>query len=338
MSMDINSMIDMNFKQKVRDTFGATGDAWLQRLPAIVTKYADLWKINLIRTVVNLSHNFIMYATDAHNVKVILKIGIPSKSLESEIIALIAYDGNGCVKLLEYDLDDGVMLLEDAEMGMNLSELTLSGRDEEAVRIVVEIIEKLNLKNSPATVPATIAAHQNNQNSKRADVTNLASFAQVEDWLHGFKELHMHLVSEKTDGLFSVEIAERAEKEYCQLLSSSNKRVLLHGDLHHSNILWGKRGPWVAIDPKGVWGDPVFEVAAFTRNPVHDLLDLGGHNLKMLTKRRIELFSRYLSMDTNRIWSVSFAQAVLAGWWYYQDHKQACSTWNKMAEVFLAIE
>ena len=42
------------------------------------------------------------------------------------------------------------------------------------------------------------------------------------------------------------------------LLKSTTKEVLLHGDLHHDNIL--KNGDnWLVIDPKGFIGDPAFE-------------------------------------------------------------------------------
>jgi streptomycin 6-kinase len=40
----------------------------------------------------------------------------------------------------------------------------------------------------------------------------------------------------------------------------------LHGDLHHENVLSSPRG-WLAIDPKGIWGDPAYEAANAFRNP-----------------------------------------------------------------------
>lgn len=42
---------------------------------------------------------------------------------------------------------------------------------------------------------------------------------------------------------------------------------LLHGDLHHHNLLKGPEG-WVAVDPKPLVGDREFDVAAFLWNPV----------------------------------------------------------------------
>ncbi len=38
------------------------------------------------------------------------------------------------------------------------------------------------------------------------------------------------------------------------------------GDLHHENILAAERAPWLAIDPKGVIGEPAYEMGALLRN------------------------------------------------------------------------
>ena len=51
-----------------------------------------------------------------------------------------------------------------------------------------------------------------------------------------------------------------------RLLDSAPAPGVLHGDLHHDNVLKGPRG-WCAIDPKGLWGDPVFDLANCFRNP-----------------------------------------------------------------------
>ncbi len=40
----------------------------------------------------------------------------------------------------------------------------------------------------------------------------------------------------------------------------------LHGDLHHGNVLLSSRG-WLAIDPKGLWGAPAYDLANALCNP-----------------------------------------------------------------------
>lgn len=53
--------------------------------------------------------------------------------------------------------------------------------------------------------------------------------------------------------------------EHC--CSSAPTRALLHGDLHHGNILAAQREPWLAVNPKGVIGEPAYEAAALVRSP-----------------------------------------------------------------------
>jgi len=61
------------------------------------------------------------------------------------------------------------------------------------------------------------------------------------------------------------------------------EHVLLHGDLHHHNLLRGF-DRWVAVDPKPLIGEREFDVAAFLWNP----LDLWP--TPELTERRIAAF------------------------------------------------
>ncbi|EAR51022.1 streptomycin phosphotransferase, streptomycin-resistance [Oceanicola granulosus HTCC2516] len=53
-----------------------------------------------------------------------------------------------------------------------------------------------------------------------------------------------------------------------ELLATTEREVPLHGDLHHDNVMLADDAPaWVAIDPKGVLGDPAYEAANLFLNP-----------------------------------------------------------------------
>jgi streptomycin 6-kinase len=96
-----------------------------------------------------------------------------------------------------------------------------------------------------------------------------------------------------------------------------DRPVLLHGDLHHWNILSARRSSWLAIDPKGVVGEPAYETGAWIRNPFPDLLR--WQNAREVIVRRIDQFANELALDRDRIQSWSFYQAVLAAWWSYEE-------------------
>lgn len=109
--------------------------------------------------------------------------------------------------------------------------------------------------------------------------------------------------------------------------------VVLHGDLHHENILAAERRPWLAIDPKGVVGEPAYEVGAFLRNPTSRLLD--ASRPQDVIARRVDLLSERLGLDRQRLLAFGFAQLVLAAWWMYEDHGDG---WQPAIALAEAIE
>ena len=123
-------------------------------------------------------------------------------------------------------------------------------------------------------------------------------------------------------------MAERAEAIYASLLKEDPERILLHGDLHHGNLLLDESRGWIIIDPKGVVGPPVYESGAMLRNPP------GVHlrqKLDAMMSARVELISEVLGDDPEMITAWAFAQAVLSVLWSMEDSQPG---WE--AEVALA--
>ncbi len=111
--------------------------------------------------------------------------------------------------------------------------------------------------------------------------------------------------------------------------------VLLHGDLHHDNILAAEREPWLAIDPKGIVGEPAYEVGALLRNPLPGLL--ARPEPGRVLARRIEQLAAELGFDRARIRGWALAQAVLSAWWSYEDHGDGWRETIACAELLAAI-
>ena len=86
--------------------------------------------------------------------------------------------------------------------------------------------------------------------------------------------------------------------------------VVLHGDLHHFNIRSAQRQPWLAIDPKGILGEPAYETGAFIRNPMPDIFY--APDLPKLLTSRISRFADELDFDIARVYGWSPARAVLS--------------------------
>jgi len=90
----------------------------------------------------------------------------------------------------------------------------------------------------------------------------------------------------------------RASGIALKLFDRPSAQIPLHGDLHHDNILSSDRG-WLAIDPIGLLGDPLYDLANVFRHPagmpdlvkdprrIHALVDafaarLGYHRKRLL--------------------------------------------------------
>src|SRR5207253_4768706 len=75
---------------------------------------------------------------------------------------------------------------------------------------------------------------------------------QLETWFAAY-DRNRQVLSRGVAG-FPPELFQRADSLRAELLSATDNRVLLHGDLHHFNILRSDRSEWLAIDPKGLVG------------------------------------------------------------------------------------
>jgi streptomycin 6-kinase len=96
-----------------------------------------------------------------------------------------------------------------------------------------------------------------------------------------------------------------------ELLASTESPTVLHGDLHHFNVLRAQRGDWLCIDPKGLVGDRCFDVCQFFRNPRAVLPEVNA--------RRLDVFCAELGLDRARTKDWCLVHAVLDACWDFED-------------------
>ena len=135
-----------------------------------------------------------------------------------------------------YESETGAVLLERLEPGEELADLVKQGKDEDATKILAEVIAKLANHEAPAVCPS------------------------VADWGRGFDRY-----LQSGDEQIPHEVVQKARELYQALESSQRNTMLLHGDLQHYNVLFDKERGWIVIDPKGVTGELEYELAALLR-------------------------------------------------------------------------
>jgi streptomycin 6-kinase len=110
-------------------------------------------------------------------------------------------------------------------------------------------------------------------------------------------------------GSIDASLIQHAGTLYRDLAASQGTRVLLHGDLHHQNVLLDHLRGWIAIDPKGVVGEPAYEFGAALRNLA------GG----AVIDRWSRVIAERSGLDRSRIMGWAFSQAILAAIWSVED-------------------
>lgn len=298
------------FVRTVQSTWGESGRQWLDALPALLEDCAERWSLTLAPPFPNLSFNYVALAIAADGMKMVLKAGVPSRDLQHEAAALRFFDGQGSVRLLDADPEAGILLLERLRPGIVLTSLTDEDHDDEATAIAASVMQAL-------WRPAPL--HHD--------------FPTVADWGQGFARLRARF--DGGSGPLPVALVAEAEALFVELLASSAPPVLLHGDLHHDNILSAERNPWLAIDPKGVVGEPAYEVGALLRNlwqDRHAHTDSGR-----LLERRARRLSKELGLDLERVRGWAVAQAVLSALWTVEDNGDDWAATIAVAELLAAI-
>jgi streptomycin 6-kinase len=287
------------------------GAAWLERLPALIDDCAQRWSLTM-QPPYSLSYNYVAPATRADGTPVVLKVGFPSDEIPEQIPALRHYAGHGMAQLLEADSEWGAFVLERLLPGTTLVQVA---DDEQATAIAAEVMRQI--WRGPGGGPPPVFP-----------------FPSIADWAQGMQRMRVHFRG--GTGPFPRALVEEAESLFVELLASQAAPVLLHGDLHHDNILSAARAPWLAIDPKGVVGEPAYEVGALLRNWQPTLFAMPDP--ARATARRVDQLAEALGFDRARVRGWGLAQAVLSAWWTVEDSGYGWEPTIAVAELLAAVK
>jgi streptomycin 6-kinase len=114
-------------------------------------------------------------------------------------------------------------------------------------------------------------------------------------------------------------ILARAAAAAHTLLDAPRDVVVLHGDLHHGNVLDG--GPargWLAIDPKGLLGERAFDFANVLCNPDAAIALAPGR-----VARQVTVIAAAARLDRERMLEWVLAYAGLSAAWTLDDGDDA---------------
>ncbi|WP_137113312.1 aminoglycoside phosphotransferase family protein [Mesorhizobium sp. GR13] len=206
------------------------------------------------------------------------------------------WDGDGAAQVFERS--ETALLMERATSERSLSDMARNGDDDAACRILCATAARLHRERGkplPELVPLNV-------------------------W---FRELEP--VAATRGGILA-----RCLDTARMLLADPRETVVLHGDLHHENVLdFGQRG-WLAIDPHGLVGERGFDFANIFTNP-----DLSDPSRPVATHpgcfmRRVAVVADAGRMDRTRLLRWILAWTGLSAAWFLTDE-------DPLAEIDLTI-
>ncbi|MEM1142174.1 MAG: aminoglycoside phosphotransferase family protein [Pseudomonadota bacterium] len=263
-----------------------------------IERLVELWQLADVVPLTNLSVNFLANAI-RDGQRVVLKIGREEKAIHRESSWLTHYGQHTSrvvVPVLERDGHDAY-LMPRLDPGISVDRIP----DDTATEIIGSCINSLT--ESSTTIPLE------------------PSYPNLREWF---------TLLEHTSEASRRKLCKRIDRAYglfCELVHASESR-LLHGDLHHYNLL-NDNNCWIVTDPKGVIGDPSHECAAMLRNALGSLHGAVSRGVR----RRVDQLASITGFEASRIAAWGYAQNVLSCAWALEE-----DPYTDVSEVLVVVD
>lgn len=272
-------------------SLGIKGEHWLWNLGEVIQLLEHKWKIRTCKSLNGGTEAFVAEVSTEDGGKAILKLTMPpvegNTVFEQEIVALKITNGDGYVRLLNYDMDHRAVLLE--KLGSPLKDVGYSM--ETQIEIICNTLKKSWRKSIPKDHKL--------QSSK--DIINWFSNFIPEIWTELNSPCSRQLIDKAL-----VFLESRLSK------SSKETSVLVHGDAHSGNILQDDKKPqpsFKLIDPDGLVNEPAYDLGVLMREWLDDL----SNNPLENGRKRCLLLSEITGVNTQAIWEWGFIQSISTG-------------------------
>ena len=277
--------IPQYFKEKAIRQFGDRGPAWVGSLPRILHECISRWELSDLHVISDLSINFLCNATSPHG-EVVLKISGPHSERLTEMVALKLYNGRNACRCIETDAELGAMLLERITPGDCLRQAV---PEDEQLRIGSRMVRDL-----PIPIDGDV------------------SLPLYSDWIHAAYRTVKERYKPSECFKRSMSVAARL---FTEIPNEHERPFLLHGDLHHDNILLDADGSWKVIDPQGVIGPPLMECGRFIQNHA---VDEENHLDMEKAASTVEYMATVLGESKRSVWIAFLVLHVLSFCWGFE--------------------
>ncbi|MBH5335872.1 hydroxyurea phosphotransferase [Streptomyces pactum] len=270
----------------------AGGPEWIAALPELITEFLERWDLRPDGAPAHGHAALVLPVTGKDGTPAAVKFQQVTEETAGEAAGLRAWAGQGAVRLLDHDPASGTMLLERLDARRSLASVP---DDQAALLKLAELMARLTGTPAP---------------------DGLRTLAGITDAL-----------LDEVPGL----LERVADADHRRLLESCLAAVrevrgepgdrLLHWDLHYENVLaplpGSGRGPWLAIDPKPLAGDPGFELLPALYNRWDDVLATG--DTARAVRRRFDLLTEITGQERQRALRWTLARVLENAAWELRD-------------------
>jgi streptomycin 6-kinase len=218
-----------------------------------------------------------------HGSAAMLKIALCDEERRGGLL-MVWWNGKGAARVLAHTAD--AILMERAEGGPSLAESARNGADDEASLTMCRVLERLHAQRHRP----------------------FAALIPLTEWFGALEP-----AAERHGGIFRV-----AAETAADLFATQRDVVVLHGDVHHGNVLrFGSRG-WLAIDPKGLIGERGFDYANIFCNPDSETAAVPGR-----LARQARVVAEAAALEHSRLLAWILAWAGLSAAFSLEDGASA---------------
>lgn len=270
------------FIANIQATYKEVGKKWLEQLSSHVAQLAKLWDFRLIRELPALSYSYVaLVELNTTKEQVIFKMAPPGSNIITEAKWLMAFH-HRVPRIFKIDEEQHAFLMEHLRPGKSVKAVVKSGEDDKATRIICQTILELHRDQPP-----------------------FSSYKHLIELIPDLSQLK---------GSIDNRLLSKAQSLFADLSCEPSNDVLLHGDLHHDNIL-SSGSSWKVIDPHGYIGDAVAEVGPMIHNPFDCFPE---EPFKKVIDSRLKILCEMLPYDPKRIQAWAFCITVLSAAWDFE--------------------
>lgn len=268
------------------------GQQFYEKLTNDLVTYSIKWELEVLQFIDYYSVNCIFICRSKKYGDAILKIGTPCKEVFTEVNCLKEYNGSRFCQIYDSEIDNGIILEQYIMPGIRL-------RDEKKLEKRLHVFSEL-------------------YNGLHIPPRKREIYPTYLEWVSRITKY----MREKGVYTELYKLMEKAKECCASLCKAYSRELLLHGDFHHDNILLGANNEYEIIDPKGVVGDPIFDISRFILNEFHNEDNVSYEFYRSHVNKVTDFFEVSLNIPKDIIKKCLFIETTMANCWNVESNEE----------------